>query len=86
VESKACHDFELLVNQIPGRDTVKYELRSEIGFLSDRLEVYSEQKKIGLIVLSQDMAASINEHKGQSLQDFVRALKIPLLITPKQRT
>jgi hypothetical protein len=81
MEAKARQGFEALVNQLE-KNSVACEFRSEIGFLSDRLEVYGHQNKIGVIVISKEMAASINEHKGQSLQDFVKCLKTPLLIVP----
>jgi hypothetical protein len=82
MEIKAREDFDELLRKLSDYEAVKYEFRPEIGFLSDRLEVYGEQNKIGVIVICQEMAATINEHKGQSLQDFVKAMKTPLLIVP----
>ena len=83
-EARALQDFCALIRKLNINESVKYEFRSEIGFLSDRLEVYGQQNKIGLIVMSQEMAGSIHEHKNLSLQDFVKALKIPLFIVPKE--
>lgn len=82
MEAVALRNFETLMGKLTLKDPVPYEFRSEIGFLTDRIEVYSAQNKIGLIVMSQDMISSIDEHKGISMKDFMRSLKIPLLIVP----
>jgi hypothetical protein len=38
-----------------------------------------------MVVLSQPMANSIYDHKGQSLHHFLNALKVPVLIAPDEK-
>ena len=83
VETQARQDFEALVDKLHLTDSVKYEFRSEIGFLSDRIEVCVQQTKIKMVVISQVMASSINDHKGLLLPDFIKSIKVPLLIMPE---
>jgi hypothetical protein len=82
MEAASLQKFETLMSKLSLKDSVPYEFRSEIGFLTDRLEVYDAQNKIGLMVMSQDMINSIDEQKGISMRDFVRTIKTPLLIVP----
>jgi nucleotide-binding universal stress UspA family protein len=81
VESQAIKNFEELINSVPN-ENVKYEFRSEIGFLSDRIEAYVEKNDVGLIVIGQEMANTIQEHEGHSLEHFLNQINIPVLIVP----
>jgi len=83
VEKQAKDDFEQMIRQMNFNGSVNYEFRSEIGFLTDRIDDYLHKSEVGMLVMSQDMADSINEHKGLSLQHFIHSLKVPLLIVPQ---
>ena len=83
VEAQALNDFEGLINKLSVKGSVKYEFRSEIGFLSDRIEVFAQQNKIDMVVISLEMANTINDHKGLLLRDFIKSTKTPLLIVPE---
>lgn len=86
MEMRARKDFENLLKKLNVSDSVKYEFRCEIGFLTDRIEAFTEKSDVGMIVLSQDLADSINDHKELSFQHFISAAKTPLLIVPKETT
>jgi hypothetical protein len=84
VESKARASFEELINKVSVQENVKYEFRSEIGFLSDRIEAYVEKNDVGVIVIGHEMANAMNDHKRMSLQQFINNIKVPILIIPEE--
>lgn len=55
---------------------------TEIGFYSDNIESFIKKKPATIVVLSADLANEIHDHKGQTLIDFLKQLKVPLLIVP----
>jgi hypothetical protein len=55
---------------------------AEIGFFSDTIENYIRKNAGTLVVVSENMAQSIYDHKGQSLPHFLKGLQVPLLIVP----
>jgi hypothetical protein len=58
---------------------------TEIGFFSDNIENFIRKNPQTMVVLSQSMANTIYDHKGQSLNHFLKALKVPVLIAPDER-
>lgn len=84
VERKAKESFEELIGKVSVHGNVKYEFRSEIGFLSDRIEAYVEKNDVGVIVIGHDMANKMNDHKGLLLQQFISNIKVPILIVPEE--
>lgn len=85
METKAKQDFDTLVQQLIVNSSVPYEFRSEIGFLSDRIDAFIKKNDVELIVLGEDMVNSINEHKGFSLEKHIQDEKIPLFIVPIEK-
>lgn len=84
IESKARADFEELVEKVSLNGRVKYEFRSEIGFLSDRIEAYIEKNDVGVIVIGHEMANTMNDHRSMTLQQFIHNIKVPILIVPEE--
>ena len=80
---KARADFEAIVKRLKINGEVPYEFHSEIGFLSDRIEAYLKTNTVDMIVMSQNLAHSINEHKGLTFEHFLDSTKIPILIVPE---
>lgn len=58
---------------------------TEIGFFSDNIENFIRKNPMTLVVLSESMANTIYDHKGQSLVHFLKSLRVPLLIVPDYR-
>ena len=85
MEAKARQDFDAMVKRLKINSSVRYEFRSEIGFLSDRIEAFIKNNDVELVVLGQDMVRSINEHKGSSLELHIQSEKIPLVIVPVEK-
>ena len=55
---------------------------TEIGFYSDNIENFIRKNPSTIIVLSEDLAESIYDHKGETLIDFLKGLHVPLLVVP----
>lgn len=83
MEKQAQSDFATLTKKLKINGDVPFEFRAEIGFISDRIEVYMKRNPVGLVVLGQNLANSINEHKGLPLENFLQTMKVPVLIVPE---
>lgn len=55
---------------------------TEIGFYSDNIENFTRKNPLSLVVMSEEMAHTVYEHKGQSLLTFMKSIHVPLLIVP----
>ena len=55
---------------------------TEIGFCSDNIENFVRKNPSTLVVLSEELAENIYDHKGQSLVQFLKGLGVPLLVVP----
>jgi nucleotide-binding universal stress UspA family protein len=55
---------------------------TEIGFYSDTIENFIRKNPMTVVVLSESMAYSVYDHKGQSLVHFLKSLRVPLVIVP----
>jgi len=55
---------------------------TEIGFYSDNIENFVRKNPSTIVVLSDALAHSIYDHKGFTLSQFLKGLKVPLLIVP----
>lgn len=82
VEKCAGEKFATLTKQLSEKETSLVEFRMEIGFLTDRIEAHAEKNGIEMVVMSEAMANSFDEHQGVSLRDFIKSLQIPMMIVP----
>ena len=57
---------------------------TEIGFYSDNIENFIRKNPLTLVVMSDAMAHLIYDHKGQTLQQFQRAIKVPLMVVSRE--
>jgi hypothetical protein len=58
---------------------------TEIGFFSDNIENFIRKNPDTIVVLSESMAKTIYDHKGQSLSQFLKVLHVPLVIVPESK-
>lgn len=83
IEMRAQQDFAGIVKRLGINGDVPYEFRSEIGFLSDRIETYLKKNAVDIIVMSQSLAHNINEHKGLTFEHFLDTARTPVLVVPE---
>jgi hypothetical protein len=55
---------------------------TEIGFYSDNIENFIRKNPSTVVVLGEDLAESIYDHKGETLVDFLKGLHVPLVVVP----
>lgn len=72
------------IKSISTPDTgIQPSFRTEIGFLSDRVESFIKAGKVNLLVVGNSTAATIYEHKGLTLKEFVKKINVPVLVIPE---
>jgi len=62
---------------------IKPSFRTEIGFLSDRLEAFIKFGDVKLLIMSNNTAADIYEHKSLTLKEFTKKVDVPILVVPE---
>lgn len=82
VEAQARAEFSELIAKLKINGTVPYEFRAEIGFLSDRVEIFMRTNEVDIIVMGQHLVDTIHEHKGLSFEAFLNDRKVPVLVVP----
>jgi nucleotide-binding universal stress UspA family protein len=82
-EAAARDAFDVMLKKV-GKDKtqVPVEFITEIGFMADRIEYYVRSNKISCVVIGQQLAVAMNEHKGLTFNHFLNTIKIPVLIVP----
>lgn len=83
-EAAARDAFDVLMKKIrTDKPHVPVEFITEIGFMADRIEYYVRNNKVSCVVISQQLAIAMNDHKGLTFNHFLNAIKIPVLIVPE---
>jgi nucleotide-binding universal stress UspA family protein len=85
IEQTARTNFDKILEALHIIESVPYEFRAEIGFLTDRIEAVTRQHPVSMIVMGQQLAKSFNDHKGISLQQFMDTTNVPVLIVPEHK-
>jgi nucleotide-binding universal stress UspA family protein len=86
VEEKAVREFKSFEKKFLKNGQLSYEFRSEIGFLSDRLESYIRKNEVDLLVIGQQLAQSNADVKKTGIENFLDKLQIPVLVVPRRLT
>ena len=79
-EKMAVDKWKHIGNVQPG---IKLSFRTEIGFLSDRLEAFIKLGQAKMLIVSNNTAADIYEHKNLTLKDFIKKVDVPVLVVPE---
>lgn len=83
-EAAARDAFDVLLKKIRAdKAHVPVEFITEIGFMADRIDYYARSHRVSCVVLGQQLAITMNEHKGLTFNHFLNAIKIPVLIVPE---
>lgn len=77
-EVKAVHDFAEIEKELLKNAGIHYDLRSEIGFVYDRIEEHARKKNILLAVVQKKMAFD----KKDFMEELVEKIQVPLVIIP----
>lgn len=85
VEEKAAQEFKGFEEKFLRNSLVSYEFRSEVGFLSDRLESYNRKNDVDLLIIGQRLAQLSADYKKTGIEDFLDKLQIPVLVVPDRQ-
>ena len=78
-----CKDkFLALMENVPDGKKQPVSFITEIGFYSDNIDNFIRKNPSTIVVVSDALAQSIYDHKGVTLLQFLKGLKVPLLIVP----
>ena len=80
IEQEALRNFEKISNLLDGTN-VEYEFRSEVGFLTDRIQEQLRRNNIKIIIINKELAVQSNE----ALNDLIPNLTVPLIAVPGDR-
>jgi hypothetical protein len=78
MEADAARNFSIIENEMLKDKGIKYEFKSEIGFVDDRIADHIKNNKISFLVMDR----GLNSRSKESLEDFIGNLQIPLVIVP----
>ena len=77
IDLEALRNFEKISHLLDGTN-IDFDFRSEVGFLSDRIQEHLRLGNIKLIVLNKGLADSSFE----ALAELVPHLQVPLILVP----
>ncbi len=77
-EEQAIADFIALENSVLKGRSFSYNFKTEVGFISDRIENHARGHAIDLLVLSK----KLSEENKEIVDELTLRIKIPLAIIP----
>jgi hypothetical protein len=78
MEADAARNFSIVEKEMLKDKGIKYEFRSEIGFVDDRIAEHIKNNEVSFLVIDRGLSARSKE----SLEDFIGNVQIPLVIVP----
>ena len=81
-EEECKNKFLQLMENVTDGKKERVSFVIEIGFYSDNIVNFIRKNPSSIVVVSDSLAQSIYDHKGLTLLQFLKGLKVPLLIVP----
>jgi sugar phosphate isomerase/epimerase len=78
LNEEAIKNFDEIEREYLAGSGIKYNFKTEIGFVDDRVEEHLKSNKISFLVMGKGMSL----HNKESFDDLLNQLKIPLVIIP----
>ena len=78
IEEQATRNFEALESELLKGKNISYDFKSEVGFLSDRVEEHSRRNPLSFVVIDK----SIRSINRESFDDLVEHADVPVVIVP----
>lgn len=77
-EEDAITNFTSLEKRMLEGKAVSYDFKTEVGFITDRIEDYSRKNSIHFLVLGNHLV----ETNKETFDELVKNIEIPLVIIP----
>lgn len=81
-ESETLKKFEELEQRLVNLKKIGHKFVNEIGFLSDSIENHLRKNPVSMLVMSQKMCSSLNDHRGYPMEMFLNRITVPVVIVP----
>jgi hypothetical protein len=76
--------FSELEQKLHLNGSLDYDLRTEVGFVSDRVEAFLQHCTVSMLVIDEHVAFDANEWGTAGLHEFMHRTGIPVLIVPER--
>ncbi len=78
IEEQAIKNFKTLETELLKDKNISYDFKSEVGFLSDRVEEHAKRNPLSCVVIDK----SIRSINRESFDDLVEHAHVPVVIVP----
>jgi hypothetical protein len=78
MEDEASYEFSNLEKEVLQGQGISYDFRTEVGFVSDRIEDHIRKNTISFLVMNKGMSSGSKE----IFDDLVKDMNVPLVIVP----
>ena len=78
IEDEANQNFKILEKDLLLNKHISYDFKTEVGFVSDRVEEHSKHHPINFLVIDKNIRKSNKE----SFDDLMENMQVPLVIIP----
>jgi nucleotide-binding universal stress UspA family protein len=78
IEDNAHKNFAMLEKDILSGCGVPYQLKVEVGFVSNRVKHYAKNNAVSIVVMGNKMNSSNNE----TFDELAETMQVPLVIVP----
>ena len=79
MEAEAKVNFERLEKSVLSGAGISYDLKTEIGFVDDRIEEHLKKNRVSILVMGKRLTI----RNKDTFEDLVRHLHFPLVIVPE---
>lgn len=78
IEEEANQNFKILENELLLNTQVSYDFKTEVGFISDRVEEHSKNHPINFLVVNRN----VRMNNKESFEDLMENMQVPMVIIP----
>nr|WP_302180053.1 universal stress protein [Chryseosolibacter indicus] len=78
MEAQAQQQFELLEKELLISSGISYDFRTEIGFVSDRIEDHARKNNLNFLVMDKN----ITNNSRETIEELMENVHVPMLLVP----
>jgi len=78
IEEEAAKNFATLEDNMLKDMGISYDFKTEVGFVSDRIEAHARKTPLGFLVIDKNMTIESRE----TFDDLVENMRVPMVIVP----
>ena len=78
IEEEALRNFGRLEKELLAGSGLDYDFKSEVGFVSDRVEMHAKKRNVSFLVMGKNMP----DLNREGFEELMSQLRFPLVIVP----